>query len=118
MKRKKTKRVVALGIIAIITLLGCAGKSKVYFHNIADDTESMIGKTIFSEKEAQKGMQQEADVDSEIIATLSNHVSVQGISEKNHGWKVVYDNRQCDISSDYLRMKIEGKNGYLVVLLD
>lgn len=146
MKRKKTKRVVALGIIAIITLLGCAGKSKVYFHNIADDTESMIGKTIFSEKEAQKGMQQEADVedgletangpretvelyttcevnahrepavDSEIIATLSNHVSVQGISEKNHWWKVVYDNRQCYISSDYLRMKIEGKNGYLVVI--
>lgn len=58
----------------------------------------------------------EPSTDSESIIVLDNHTVVQGISEKDGWWEVYYNNQRCYISSDYLREKRQGENGFLVVI--
>ena len=58
----------------------------------------------------------EPDTDSEKIATLDAHTPVLGIEETDHWWEVFYNDQRCYISSDYLREKKEGSNGYLIVV--
>ncbi len=56
------------------------------------------------------------DVHSEKIATLKSHEVVQGIEEKNNWWQIFYEGCRYYVSSDYLREKTAGSNGYLVVI--
>lgn len=54
--------------------------------------------------------------ESEIYATLKAREVVQGIENKDGWWSIQYDDSVYYIASDYLREKVEGQNGYLVVI--
>ncbi len=54
--------------------------------------------------------------ESEIYVTLKAREVVQGIENKDGWWSIQYDNSVYYIASDYLREKVEGQNGYLIVI--
>lgn len=58
----------------------------------------------------------EPSTDSEIYATYDSHESVQGIKNLGEWWSVQIDGNIYYIASDYLKEKVEGKNGFLVVI--
>lgn len=58
----------------------------------------------------------EPSTDSEIYDTYDSHEAVQGIENFGEWWSVQINGNIYYITSDYLKEKIEGKNGFLVVI--
>lgn len=58
----------------------------------------------------------EPSKNSEIYETYDSHEAVQGIENLGEWWSVQIDGSIYYIASDYLKEKIEGKNGFLVVI--
>lgn len=58
----------------------------------------------------------EPSIDSEIHTTYDSHESVQGIKNFGEWWSVQIDGSIYYIASDYLKEKVEGTNGFLVVI--
>lgn len=61
-------------------------------------------------------VRKEASMDGEIICTLEPRETVQVTDSGNEWTGVLIDNSICYIASQYLREKVEGQNGFLVVI--
>lgn len=58
----------------------------------------------------------EPSTDSEIYDTYASHETVQGVENLGEWWSVQIDDSIYYITSDYLKERVEGENGFLVVI--
>lgn len=65
---------------------------------------------------ARVNVRREPSADSEIYDTYDAHETVQGIENLGEWWSVQIDGGIYYIVSDYLKEKIDGENGFLIVI--
>lgn len=61
-------------------------------------------------------VRREPSTDSEIYDTYASHETVRGIENLGEWWSVQIDGSIYYIASDYLKERVEGENGFLVVI--
>ena len=86
---------------------------------ILDETEEVIQQPVVLTELYTTGtvnVRTMPTTESEIYTKLKAREIVQGIENKDGWWSIQYEDSVYYIASDYLREKVEGQNGYLVVI--
>lgn len=131
---KALKKIILLCFLLSVILLEACSKQKM--DDIINDQTTEIGnqttgiteavddtgtvdepeETVLLYTTCSVNARMEASTEAEIICVLDNRTEVQGISEKDGWWEVLYDSRRCYIAADFLREKKDGENGFLIVI--
>lgn len=97
-------------------------ETKASESNLQEDWDAEIGQESADVElvdlytTSRVNVRREPSTDSEIYDTYASHETVQGIENLGEWWSVQIDGSIYYIASDYLKERVEGENGFLVVI--